>query len=726
MKIRYTNFSRYFFYGLSAFLLGALFLSAFSVPQKIVLGASAWTLKGYIVPVLFGGSAGAIIGLWYLRLKLYAQEALQSEERFRTMADYTYDWEYWIDRQGQYVYMTPSCEGITGYSASEFMQNPDLLAEIIHPDDRESVVQHFHKELESDEIVSLDFRIITRDGQTCWIEHKCQPVYSADGRHLGRRASDRDITQWMNAKNALQESEQTLRGIVDEALDGITLVNEDGIVVEWNKSQEKITGLGKEDIIGQPVWDVQQRLRLPERRSQQRYEQTKTLLEQFFKTGEPPWGNPIQEVTIHRVDGARRTIQQVPFPIKTEKGPMLGSITRDITDRAQAEKAEREQRLLAETLQEVTLALTAHVSHRAVLDEILNQIQRLVPYSTANITLLKDNVLRVAHWRGYEAFNAAEMIDSLTQPLSSVPVDAEIVETRQPLLISDTHREPNWVVYQETAWIRSHITVPLCHQDRILGVLRLDSDEPNKFSYEDIRRLEPLANAASIALENARLYEQALQDARTKATLLREVNHRVKNNLSAIIGLLYAERRHAGVENRPAYQAIIQDLITRVRGLATVHTLLSASEWQPLNLSYLVNQVIHATLQTLPRRMEVIVNVPSSQLQVTPRQANSLALVINELATNAVKYALPGQDTCRIDVTITTEDKQLCLEFRDDGPGYPDDVMQLESRNIGLYLINNIVENELRGQINIDNDKGAVVTITFKHEMGETPDGTTS
>lgn len=169
--------------------------------------------------------------------------------------------------------------------------------------------------------------------------------------------------------------------------------------------------------------------------------------------------------------------------------------------------AEREQRLLAETLREVTLALTSQTSHAVVLDEILRQAQRLVPYSAANIALLEGDTLRVARWQGYSAFGSQELIASLAQSLTDFPLDEEVVRSRSPLVIFDTQQEPRWVTLDGTAWIRSCLAVPICLRDRVLGLLRLDSNVPGEFSAEDVKRLQPLANAAAIAIENSRLVE---------------------------------------------------------------------------------------------------------------------------------------------------------------------------------------------------------------------------
>jgi PAS domain S-box-containing protein len=140
----------------------------------------------------------------------------RSEEFFHMVADFTYDWEYWIAPDGRYVYVSPSCERITGYSRDEFTNTPGLLEQISHPDDRDRVVQHLDEELEQPEVGSIDFRIITRDGKERWIAHACQPVYSSDERWAGQRASNRDITDRKRAeeeRHLLWERTQQLQKI---------------------------------------------------------------------------------------------------------------------------------------------------------------------------------------------------------------------------------------------------------------------------------------------------------------------------------------------------------------------------------------------------------------------------------------------------------------------------------------------------------------------------------
>jgi two-component sensor histidine kinase len=100
-------------------------------------------------------------------------------------------------------------------------------------------------------------------------------------------------------------------------------------------------------------------------------------------------------------------------------------------------------------------------------------------------------------------------------------------------------------------------------------------------------------------------------------------------------------------------------------------------------------------------------------VRVSPDQANNLALVINELATNTVKHALQERRAARISVRISLADDKVSFEFRDNGPGFPRAVLQLEQHNVGFDLIQTIVSDGLRGELTLRNDDGAVVLIQF-------------
>ncbi|GEM_PF-1764104 len=147
--------------------------------------------------------------------KLAEDRLRESEERFRTLADYTYDWEYWEGPQGEMWYVTPSCERITGYRQEEFLADPDMVYAIIHPDDRALMEAHRNDVAHKDS-GTLDFRILRRDGEMRWIAHGCRAVYWSDGRFMGRRASNRDITDRKRLEEELLELNESLERRVEQ------------------------------------------------------------------------------------------------------------------------------------------------------------------------------------------------------------------------------------------------------------------------------------------------------------------------------------------------------------------------------------------------------------------------------------------------------------------------------------------------------------------------------
>ncbi len=117
-----------------------------------------------------------------------------SEEKYQTIANFTYDWETWISPTGEQIFNSPSCEKMTGYAADAFNAEPNLLLRITHPEDQALMSDHLDHHRTQNEACELNFRIILPSGEVRWIEHACLPVYGKDHAFLGRRASNRDIT----------------------------------------------------------------------------------------------------------------------------------------------------------------------------------------------------------------------------------------------------------------------------------------------------------------------------------------------------------------------------------------------------------------------------------------------------------------------------------------------------------------------------------------------------
>lgn len=137
-----------------------------------------------------------------------------AEEKYRTVANFTYNCESWLSPDGEFIYLSPSFETTTGYKVEEFMEDPSLYYRIAHPDDREIIENHFNQKLDPHfEPCHLSYRIITRDGEIKWMDHTCHPVFNSAGKWLGRRGSNVNITRQKEAESILIESQNQLRAL---------------------------------------------------------------------------------------------------------------------------------------------------------------------------------------------------------------------------------------------------------------------------------------------------------------------------------------------------------------------------------------------------------------------------------------------------------------------------------------------------------------------------------
>lgn len=178
-----------------------------------------------------------------------------SEFQYRIVADTTYDWEFLVDQNMHFLYCSPSCERITGYTKGQFMEDSDLLNRIVYPDDQilyRKHLQEVHTSLQSGEI---KFRILKADGTIRWIGHVCQHMVDGEGALLAIRGSNRDITEQVLNEDLLKNSEDKYRSIFENVQDVYYEASLEGVLLEISPSVEMITRgkYKREDIIGQTI-----------------------------------------------------------------------------------------------------------------------------------------------------------------------------------------------------------------------------------------------------------------------------------------------------------------------------------------------------------------------------------------------------------------------------------------------------------------------------------------
>jgi diguanylate cyclase (GGDEF)-like protein/PAS domain S-box-containing protein len=189
---------------------------------------------------------------------------MSEEFKYKTIADYAYDWETWEDQNGKLQHVSPSCERISGYSDKEFLGNPDLFESIILDEDMKVWKNHRHEINKTDKLFESQFRILHKDGYTVWIEHVCKAVIDEKGIYLGHRSNNRDITPYKNSIESLIKNELQFERIIDTLPFSLSIITLDGTVLYVNPKGLEYFEI-KEEIIGKKAammhWvDPQRRL----------------------------------------------------------------------------------------------------------------------------------------------------------------------------------------------------------------------------------------------------------------------------------------------------------------------------------------------------------------------------------------------------------------------------------------------------------------------------------
>ncbi len=168
---------------------------------------------------------------------------INETEKFRLISDSTYDWEEWRGPLGELVYISPSCERITGFSVQDFISQENFLATIIHPDDITDYQKNVSLSLiASTETSHLDFRIIRKNGEERWINQYCVPIYHANGTWMGRRISNRDITHRKQTEAELFQTKQQLEIILSNIATIVFGLDREGHLVYANQAAANAAG----------------------------------------------------------------------------------------------------------------------------------------------------------------------------------------------------------------------------------------------------------------------------------------------------------------------------------------------------------------------------------------------------------------------------------------------------------------------------------------------------
>ncbi len=496
------------------------------------------------------------------------------------------------------------------------------------------------------------------------------PLHRTELEVVGAAILIQDMTVPLEYERTVEER---FRLLIEGAYDfAILMLHPDGTVATWNRGAERMFGYSAEEVLGQPyaVFFPEKALRqgIPQRCLREAVE----------------GGRCEDEGWRVRKDGSRFWANTVMTALRYEDGRLRGfaTVMRDVTARMEAEQAEREQRVLAEALQDTALVLVSTLTLEEVLERILEQAGRVVPHDVAEITVLEpDGGTRVRR-------------------KGALPPGA----------------------------VRCHVGAPIVVKGRTIGLLGLDSATPDAYTEADADRLRAFAAQAGVAIENARLYEEVRRHAQELEARVAErtaaleaanreleafaysVSHDLRAPLRAIDGFTRVIQEEYAAQLPPQGQHYFQRVRQAVVEMgALIDDLLALSrvsrqavQREQVEPATLVQEVLAGLAKEMEgRRVEIAIGA------LPPCRGDPLLLrqVWWNLLSNAVKFTRK-RDPARIEVGAREEGTEIIYFVRDNGVGFdpryterlfhvferlhPAD--EYEGTGVGLAIVRRIVE----------------------------------
>ena len=454
-----------------------------------------------------------------------------------------------------------------------------------------------------------------------------------------------------------------VRDFLEAAPDAIVIVDGEGRITRVNARAEEMFGYSRGEMVGEPV-----ELLLPDRLTALHVTHRDRYLQQPVTR---PMGR-CTDLLARRRDGTELPVEVSLSPTMTDAGPLVISIIRDITWRQQAEAAQR------------FLAAIVESSDDAIIG------------ATLDGTILSWNQ-GAQHTYGYTSEEVVGEKISLLCPKELKGEGLRLLER-----IGRGER------------IRRHETVRLRKDGKRVDVSLTVS--PVHDANGSITGASIIARDISEQkrgeVERARLLASEQEKSEQLRLVVREAHHRIKNNLQSISDLLYLEL-HAGEGSPPA--EALRESMERIQAIALVHDLLShEADVQSVDARAVAERLVPVALASngLPRSA-VKLEIEVASVALSSKKATTLALILNELVTNAAKHALAGRDDGWLEVRLEEAEDGLRLQVNDDGPGLPPDFDLSRDANVGLEVVRTLAERDLNGRFTLKQDGGLRAEVWF-------------
>jgi len=548
-----------------------------------------------------------------------------------------------------------------GFSGGDL--TTEQLLEIAHPDDAPGIRRALSDAREYGTPYDIEHRIVI--GNTPDVRYvRALGEAGFDqktGRPVRMTGAVQDITEHKQIEQDLTSQKQFLETILATTPDGFWVVDPEKKITDVNTAYSAMSGYSTDELTRMAINDLDA-LESPEETAAR----MQRIMENGFETFE----------TKHRrKDGTVFDVEVSASRVNQADSDYLVAFCRDISERKATEEALRKSEEELKKAQEITHIgswyLDIETNHVTWTDELYKMYgfdpAKPVPPYTEHMKLFTP-----------ESWNLLSTSLATTRD-TGIPYELELQTVR--------HDGSNgWM------WVRGEAV------------------------FDEDRRIIGLWGAAQDITDRKQVEHEVRKQLSEKETLLREVHHRVKNNITTIESLLSLQ---IGDSVSAEVTAALQETISRVQSIRVLYEkLLISDELNAISMKDYVESLLDALVMVFDPGRTITAETHIADIDVASETAISIGIIINELLTNAFKYAFPGRDGGSIAVAIEERDTTVSLTIRDNGVGIDETIMEQPSPGFGLTIVSMLAE-QLGGTLRFTNDDDTLVTLEFPIGSGE-------
>jgi len=620
---------------------------------------------------------------------------------------------------GSIIYANPAFEKIYGYNRAEVIgKTPRILKSGLLTSE---AYKPFWDTLLTKKVVKGELVNKTKDGHLLNIDGSANPILDDKGNIVGFLAIQRDITERKHSEEALRESEERFRKVFEEGPIGMVLTSRDLKFFSANPAFRQMLGYTEEEMSIRTFLDVTH----PEHRNTDRENVEKlwqgkipyyrTEKRYIKKNGDICWGN-LSTTIVRGQDGK----------------PLYAlAMVEDITKRKCTEEELNESHNLLDAINRAQSQFIQDSDSGIIFDDLLKNLLNLTSSEYGLIGEVLHNTKDEPYLKIHAITNIAWTKDMKEFCEENAPKGMEfhnlntlfnaVITTGKPVISINPPSDPRRGGFPKGhPAINSFLGLPFYRGDKLVGLVGL-ANRPEGYNEELEEYLSPMLNTCANIIEAYRTdqkrkqsEEQVKASLKEKETLLREIHHRVKNNMQIISSLLGLQAESI---KEKKYLDMINDSRNRIISMYMIHEkLYRSNDLEKIEISKYIRDLANGLLQSYGDKqgtIELDVNVNDTSFGID--FAIPCGLIINELITNSLKYAFPDGRKGKINVSLHPFDENMFeLIVSDNGAGIPHDVDFRKTESLGLRLVTILAENQLQGMVDLDRSKGTEFTIKFK------------